>query len=278
MENYLKNKNNDLWNYIEIKNLLFEFLEIYNQRPIINNHGGMEFPSLFALYFYLKKIKPDFVIESGVYKGQSTWLIEKTLPNADILSIDIHLNNRIYISKKVTYSNLDFKFQDFSNIASNTLAFFDDHQHAIDRLMQCKWFGIKKIIFDDNYIPGQGNCYSLKKAILGAGSKKNLDYKTIFLLTYEVLKQLLKKKNSKNYSIVNKFNHQVFNDTLPNINDKDYLIKNLETYFEFPPLFQTLKNHEFYKKPLLEMSEKENFYDAYKDNETYVCPTYVKLY
>ena len=278
MENYLKNKKNDLWNYSEIKDYLPEFKEIYNQRPIKNNNGGMEFPSLFALYFYLKKIEPDFVIESGVYKGQSTWLIETTLPNTKILSIDPYLNYRTYISNTVTYSNLDFKFQNFSNIPSNTLAFFDDHQNAIGRLMQCKWFGIKNIIFDDNYIPGQGNCFSLKKAIAGSGSKKNIDYKTIFLLTYEVLKQLIKKKNSTEYSIVNKFNHQVFNDTLPNIYYKDYLIKNLDTYFEFPPLFETKKNQEFFKKPLLTNDKKDEYKAAYDDNNSYVCPTFVKLY
>ena len=63
-----------------------------------------------------KKIKPKFVIESGVWKGQSTWLIEKTLPKAKILALDVKLNKREYISKSknVIYSNKDFKFLDQS--------------------------------------------------------------------------------------------------------------------------------------------------------------------
>ena len=65
---------------------------------------------MFSLYFILKKIRPNFVIESGIYRGQSTWLIEKTLPKTKILSIDPNLDNRIYISKKAKYSKLDFKY------------------------------------------------------------------------------------------------------------------------------------------------------------------------
>ena len=86
----------------------------------------MMFPHMFATYFILKKLNPSYVIESGVYKGQSTWLIESTLPNCDLLSIDIDLTKRQYISKKANYSNKDFKLHDFSSIPENTLVFFDD--------------------------------------------------------------------------------------------------------------------------------------------------------
>ena len=101
------------WNSNEIIEEIKNFLEIYENRPIKNNKNGMRFPHMFATYFILKKIKPSFVVESGVFKGQSTWLIENTLPNADILSIDIDLNQREYVSKKVTYSDIDFKYQNF---------------------------------------------------------------------------------------------------------------------------------------------------------------------
>ena len=49
------------------------------------------------VYIFLNKIKPKFVVESGIYKGQTTWLIEKTLPKAKILAIDINLESRTYI-------------------------------------------------------------------------------------------------------------------------------------------------------------------------------------
>ena len=110
------NKNSSKWNKDEILNELEVFKSLYKDRPVKENIHGMRFQHMLATYFILKKLNPSYVIESGVFKGQSTWLIENPLPNSEILSIDINLNQREYISKKVKYSNIDFKYQDFSNI------------------------------------------------------------------------------------------------------------------------------------------------------------------
>ena len=131
----------------------------------------MRFPHMFAMYYMLKKIKPDFIVESGIFKGQSTWLIEKTLPEAKILSIDIDLNQREYISKSknVIYSNDDFINHDYSYLPDNSLVFFDDHQNALERIFAAYSFGFRHIIFEDNYPKLQGDCYSLKKIYHGSG-------------------------------------------------------------------------------------------------------------
>ena len=104
-------KNTPKWSEEEIVEEIKVFNQIYKERPIIENLHGMRFPHMFATYFILKKIKPDFVIESGIYKGQSTWLIEKTLPNAKILSIDLDLSQRIYISKKPLMNEIDLDLE-----------------------------------------------------------------------------------------------------------------------------------------------------------------------
>ena len=179
-------KNPPKWSRSEMVKEIKIFSSIYKERPIKNNIGGMMFPHMFAFYFILKKINPEFVIESGVYKGQSTWLIEKVLPNAKILSIDIKLHLREYISKKAEYSDLDFKFHDLTNInPDKTLAFFDDHQNCLERLKECKWFGIKHAIFEDNYPSYKGDFYSLKQVISGSGYKVN---KSVF---FERLKGII---------------------------------------------------------------------------------------
>ena len=113
MKSFQKNVPN--WKEKEFLIELKKFSKIYKNRPIKNNKGGMRFEHMFATYFMLKKINPPVVIESGVYKGQSTWLIEKALPKSKIISIDIKLDQREYISKKVNYSNIDFKYQNFSS-------------------------------------------------------------------------------------------------------------------------------------------------------------------
>ena len=75
---------------------------------------------------------PKFIIESGIYKGQGTWLFRQACPEANIFSIDPVLENRVYIDNEVTYFT-----EDFSTILWNkyvnpdeTLCFFDDHQNA----------------------------------------------------------------------------------------------------------------------------------------------------
>ena len=160
MKYFFKNIPN--WKNEELISELDNFSKIYETRPIKNNINGMQFPHMFATYFILKKINPSFVIESGVFKGQSTWLIENTLPNSKILSIDIDLTQRTYISKKAKYSNLDFKYHDFSNIPDDTLVFFDDHVSHYERLMQAKFFNIKNIILEDNYSENKGDFYCIK--------------------------------------------------------------------------------------------------------------------
>ena len=106
-------KNPPEWKKQELIDELNIFLKIYPNRPIKTNDGGMMFPHMFSVFFILRKLQPEFIIESGIFRGQSTWLIENSLPNAKILSIDINLDQRKYISKKAEYSNLDFKYHNF---------------------------------------------------------------------------------------------------------------------------------------------------------------------
>ena len=192
-------KNPPKWSRSEMVKEIEIFSSIYKERPIKNNIGGMMFPHMFAFYFILKKIKPDFVVESGVYKGQSTWLIERTLPNTNILSIDLNFSNIVYKSKKAKYSTTDFKYQDFSKLTKNSLVFFDDHQNALDRLKQSKNFKFKHMVYEDNYCPGTGDCYSFKKIILNSGSVRELSAKDIKKTFKKILKELIKKKFNKNY-------------------------------------------------------------------------------
>ena len=254
------------WSNEEIKAEIENFIEIYSERPIKNNEFGMKFPHMFAFYFILKKMKPEFVIESGVYKGQSTWLIERILPNAKILSIDIKLHYREYISNKAEYSNLDFKFQDFSKIdPEKTLAFFDDHQNSLERLKECKWFGIKHVIFEDNYPPNKGDFYSLRQIISGTGFKihKNIFYerlKGIMIFLLFQFNSFFKEK----YPLIDHHRFRA-NHVAPNIADLKYLNKNIEIYYEFPPIFKPIKSltenieYDNYKidEPLLDDEKKK---------------------
>lgn len=212
------------WNITDIKNTFEEFAEIYANKPINDNQGGMKAPHAFATYFMLKSLKPRVIIESGVWKGQGTWLIEKACPNAHLVSLDIDFSNLIYKSPNAEYVEQDFSYLDVETIEKDhTICFFDDHQNALLRLQQMKWKGLKKAIFEDNYPVPRGDCYSLKKIFSNAGfspeSRKGVKGKA---------KDFLAKYFSINAS----------ENISQNLTHGAELKNSLSLYYEFPPLFE----------------------------------------
>ena len=131
---------------INYKNYLEEFHQLYGRRPIENNEGGMKSPHLFATYCLLKTLNPTFIVESGVWKGQGTWLIRQALPNAHIASFDVDFSNLVYQDEKTKYIQADIKnvnwesfFKEHPPLNPETsLLFLDDHQNFIDRLILFK--------------------------------------------------------------------------------------------------------------------------------------------
>ncbi len=222
------------WTREEIIASVDEFSALYEKRPIKNNRYGMKTPHMFAVWFMARKLAPDLVVESGIWKGQSTWLLEEACPDAKLISIDLNLSEREYVSKTAEYSDKDFFEQDWSSITDRSLVFFDDHQNAYTRLQQCKWFGFKNIIFEDNYPITQGDCYSLKKAFANAGfepAHSQPDQKG-----NSPLKRLLGKLAGIDPIALTPQYSKVKIE--PNSVDADFLKKNLALYYEFPPLFK----------------------------------------
>ena len=245
-------KNPLIYERKELINSFKKFLEIYEKRPIKKNTGGMRLSHCFAFYLFLKKINPPLVVESGVLKGQGTWLIENICPNAKIICIDIYPHKRVFTSKKAKYYSQDFKNLDWTNIPENSLAFFDDHQNAVDRLIYAKWCGFKHLIFEDNFSDTYENrdTYSLKQALSNSGfintynkNKFKEFFNKLFLsfkmetkkLSYGLLPKFAQKffKNPYYYYDLNRLK-----DVKPNNVDSKLIDKNIDIYYEFPPLIE----------------------------------------
>jgi hypothetical protein len=60
------------WTREEMIASLDEFVTLYQERPIQDNTGGMKAPHLFAVWFMMRKLAPELIVESGVWKGQGT--------------------------------------------------------------------------------------------------------------------------------------------------------------------------------------------------------------
>lgn len=270
------------WTGKEIRREIKRFSDMYKTKPFKNNIGGMWAPHMFACWFIIKKIQPKYIIESGVWKGQGTWLIEKAAPNAKIICLDPNLKKDRYISKNSVYYRKDFSMTDWKNISKDkTLVIFDDHQNAFERVKTAKKLGFKHLIFDDNCPPiimknsGFGDVYSIKKVLYSAGhfpdySLKEAIKKVLWILYYtRSFKMLIRAlKDFKKFE--------------GKSGDKEYLLNLIEIYYEFPPIFKPNYhdkefNKYFKRKPLLPDSLKEKFPEIYVEKDEYLGICYLKL-
>lgn len=153
--------------FIEFYGLYKKFREVFTE-----NNGGMSAPDLFSFWYTLRKLQPALIIESGVWRGATTWIIRNTLPNSRIICLDVLDVKGFVDTSKLTSYFVGSKFVDFEHISIPTdkdkekvLAFFDDHQNMITRISQSYAKGIKSCFFNDNYPIGCGSHISLSHVI-----------------------------------------------------------------------------------------------------------------
>lgn len=169
------------WTRDDLLRGLKEFVPIYQNRPIKNNTFGMGFDHSFGLWFVARWLQPDLMIESGAFKGHSTWVLRQAMPHKPIISITPRHPEK-YLQKGPAYVDSNCKyyagkqFIDFGNIKwdyvmeeysikdqSRVLLFFDDHQNELKRFQQALKAGFQHLVFEDNYDTGTGDHYSLRQ-------------------------------------------------------------------------------------------------------------------
>lgn len=270
------------FNREQILSALPEFIELYSKRPIKDNSGGMKFNHCFATWFIAKHLSPKFVIESGAWYGQSTWLFENACPSAKIFCLDLNFSRLIYKSKSATYIQHDFSTIDWSDIDPNqTLCFFDDHQNEYQRLKDAYWIGIKHIIFDDNYPVGQGDVYSLRQMLAGVGHTKlvvpkKYDLNPIFRVMKLIITFLANNFFKTNQHLL----------VPPNSSDRKNFLRQIDCYYEFPPVYlekkENRKNELLHKNdnsvPLVNSLSSINKLKDVFDSDEYYHITYVLLH
>ncbi|KAL0910378.1 hypothetical protein M5K25_021354 [Dendrobium thyrsiflorum] len=160
---------------------LEEFVPIYETRPIKNNTHGMGFDHSFGLWFMARWLKPLLMVESGAFKGHSTWVLRQAMPETPIISLSPRhpekylMKGPAYVDGNCTYfagkDFVDFGSINWRNVLekhgvsdiNQVLIFFDDHQNQLKRLKQALKFGFHHLIFGDNYDTGTGDHYSLRQ-------------------------------------------------------------------------------------------------------------------
>lgn len=138
-------------NELETIDLTREFYELYKSKTNKGYPGSMNFNSLLSLFIFMKHFKPNLIIESGVFIGQSTWALRNAVPNALIESFDIDLSNLQYKDNTVNFHECDWSEFSFSSFDRNrTVCFFDDHVDQVRRLLECYSRGFEYVLLDDN--------------------------------------------------------------------------------------------------------------------------------
>ncbi|GFY97064.1 hypothetical protein Acr_11g0013700 [Actinidia rufa] len=169
------------WTTKDLLKGLEEFVPIYETRPIKNNMYGMGFDHSFGLWFIAQWLKPDLMIESGAFKGHSTWVLRQAMPDKPIVSLTPRHPEKYlkkgpaYVDGNCTYfagkDFVDFGSLNWGNVMkkhgisdlSRVLIFFDDHQNELKRLKQALKAGFRHLVFEDNYDTGTGDHYSLRQ-------------------------------------------------------------------------------------------------------------------
>lgn len=178
----------DHWSKREMRSSLQEFATIWKTRPSgAPTLGGVGVNHAFALWFTIRKLKPTYIIETGVYRGFSTWIMRQAAPSARIYCLDPFICVRrstepMWFGPGKKCWDMHFadqnpnttfmtgkQFKDFAKVdwdqhipqteRTSTFVMFDDHMSALRRTKEMIKFGFVHLFYEDNLANG-GGCYS----------------------------------------------------------------------------------------------------------------------
>ena len=125
--------------------------EIFRNSKIKDLNGGLGFNNGLFFYVLISHFNPKKIIESGVWKGYSTFLIDDaTSIDTKILCFDINLDKREFLSKKASYFESDLTLVSDVDYKKIDFALFDDHVSIYDRLKFCIENEIEIAVVDDD--------------------------------------------------------------------------------------------------------------------------------
>jgi len=128
-----------------------KFLSIYCAREHQNNGGGSGFHNSFWIYLTVRALSPELIVESGVWKGHTTKLLQEACPNATIHGFDIDLSTLEYRDGRAKFHQQDWSTFDLGKIdPEKSLVFFDCHVNHARRLIESHARGFKHVLFDDD--------------------------------------------------------------------------------------------------------------------------------
>jgi hypothetical protein len=136
----------------EIEQTVAEFRKVFLCSPFTRNFYGANFPSGLNLFCIARHLMPTTIVESGVYKGQSSYFLASACPRAAVFAFDPSLAEVTYRTPGVVFYASDWMSTEIKyQPGTRDLCFFDDHQNQALRIIQAHERGFRHILFDDSW-------------------------------------------------------------------------------------------------------------------------------
>ncbi|ACL61966.1 hypothetical protein [Methylobacterium nodulans] len=127
------------------------FWDLIGTAPVAQRRGGNGFNGALQLYVLMRALRPRIVIESGVFRGLTTWIARQACPEAEILCFDPDLSGLRYRDPGARYHARDWSACDLAGLdLAQAVGFFDDHISQARRVVEARARGITRLIFDDD--------------------------------------------------------------------------------------------------------------------------------
>jgi hypothetical protein len=127
------------------------FFALYASRPIADNAGGSGFNDSLWLFTTARLLAPALIVESGVYRGHSSWLLRRAAPAAVLHSIDIDLGQCGWRDEAIAYHQGDWSELTLrAPTGGAALCFFDDHVSQAQRIREAHERGFRTLLFGDD--------------------------------------------------------------------------------------------------------------------------------
>ena len=124
-----------------------EFDNVIKNSPVRNFVGGFSYNNALSLFIFVRALRPNSLIESGVWRGFTTYILRSAAPNALLNCFDVDLGNKLYTDSTANY--FEYDLEKWQYIKSDLL-FCDDHVSQDSRLQFAFEKKIPYLVFDDD--------------------------------------------------------------------------------------------------------------------------------
>jgi hypothetical protein len=119
--------------------------------PVHQDTGGGGFSAAMLLWVIGRMLKPELVVESGVFRGFTTWVFRQASPQARQYAFDISFAERQRVETGVEYHEHDWMSVPLQAPGgASALIYFDDHVDQWRRIREAAARGFRYLVFDDS--------------------------------------------------------------------------------------------------------------------------------